>query len=1089
MRSRSGCGRRQRRCRRYLNIRGLARVRTGERNLDRGGGGTTGDVATATIGGTQYAYYAGYGQNVVRRINLTTDEEQVVAGNGGFGAAVSGSPATATTVGPAASIAVDANGDMAILGEDQAVWFVPVSSGTYFGVSMTGGDIYKLSIAAEALALNPQGNLAYSYDGNIGVLSIASGTTTAITSTGSINNQAVAIDSAGDVAFVGSPSGTTFPNSNSLDEISFIPASTGGTYSGASASGDYFGDSMPIAGHAYALVDNCEDDNCTNNPGNDGNAYYATVSAPSSLTFDVQGDLTIGESGDFGVRFVPASNGTYFNQTMFAGYIYGIAGQGTNPITDGATATSVALVPDGVGIDSNGDLVAQAGLNGVTLVSKASDDIEVIAGNGSYGYDGEGVEGATAQFGEVSWVTSDANGDVAIVDGPDSRIRFIPAVTGEYFGQTMTGGDIYTIAGNGIPAAVASQKGGGGDGGLATAPAAQFSTFQAGSGIALDARGDLVIADPGTTFPLANQIRFVPARTGSYYGKAMLAGYVYEIGGASELSDPTDVAVDAAGNVFVADNGHDDVKEIAAGTGTLSTVVPSGATPEPYGIAVDAHGDIAVSNHFDSVNFIPNSTKSFFGQSMTAGTVYKIAGNGSEGYKGDGSSASSAELAAPDGLTFDTAGDLIIAQEGNGAVYHEDAVRFLPASSGTFYGQPMTVGDIYTIAGNGTQAFLGDGGPGTEAELAVPTAVAMMPGEDILIADSYDNRVRVLSGSVPIAKTGAAGSAGATSDTVEGSVNPQGRPTGYSFEYGTTTTYGASTPDSEVGSDHTEHPESQTLESLIPSTTYHYRIVAEYDEAGATISVPGADATFTTAAAASTGGNSGSPTGTTTTASTSTTSNTSTSTSSTVASVSVATSPKAIEELLNGCSGSPLVLNDAYIQGSHVFLSGSAAKSLVGKKVKILFNEGKPVATATVKANGQYTTTAPLPPAKIRDSLTTRYTAEIGKVRSVHLKLVRRLLLEPPKASGTTITLTGQLTPPLTKPIAPVTVEQQLECGKATVAKTFTPAANGHFHITLTVPANAKAAIFRLTSKVAANKHSVTHGFTTFSLPLPVALG
>ena len=87
------------------------------------------------------------------------------------------------------------------------------------------------------------------------------------------------------------------------------------------------------------------------------------------------------------------------------------------------------------------------------------------------------------------------------------------------------------------------------------------------------------------------------------------------------------------------------------------------------------------------------------------------------------------------------------------------------------------------------------------------------------------------------------------------------------------------------------------------------------------------------------------------------------------------------------------------------------------------------------------------------------------------------------------MTLTGQVTLPLTKPIAPVTVEQQLECGKTTVAKTFTPSANGRFDITLAVPANARAAIYRLTSKVAANKHSVKHGFTTFSLPLPVALG
>jgi CSLREA domain-containing protein len=203
----------------------------------------------------------------------------------------------------------------------------------------------------------------------------------------------------------------------------------------------------------------------------------------------------------------------------------------------------------------------------------------------------------------------------------------------------------------------------------------------------------------------------------------------------------------------------------------------------------------------------------------------------------------------------------------------------------------------------------------------------------------------------------------------------------------------------------------------------------------------------------------------------------------------IATTPAGVEELLLGCSKTQLVLNDAYIHGGRVLLSGSAAKNLAAKQVKILFNERKQVATATVGADGQFATTAPLPPAKIREALTTRYTAEIGKLRSLHLKLTRRLLLEPPKASGTTVTLTGQVTLPLTKPVAPVTIEQQLECGKPTIVKTFTPPASGHFDITLTVPSNAKAGIYRLTSKVAANKHAVKHGFTTFSLPLPVTLG
>ena len=324
--------------------------------------------------------------------------------------------------------------------------------------------------------------------------------------------------------------------------------------------------------------------------------------------------------------------------------------------------------------------------------------------------------------------------------------------------------------------------------------------------------------------------------------------------------------------------------------------------------------------------------------------------------------------------------------------------------------------------------------------------------------------------------------------TVEGTVNPdQTTLKECHFQYGIGSSYGQEAPCSSFPTTGAASSAvSAVLSKLSPGTTYHYRVVVS-NEVDTSY---GADATFTTQSSKggppleekSTGGGS-------TTIGTTSTSTTSTPSTSTSTPVSVASSPKAVEELLNGCSSSALVLNDVYIQGGHVAIRGSAAKSLVGKKVKILFNEGKQVATATVEANGQYTTTAPLPPAKIRDSLSTRYTAEVGKVRSVHLKLVRRLLLEPPRASGTTVTLTGQLTLPLTKPIAPIVVEQQLECGKTTVATTFTPPVSGRFHITLTVPSNARAGIFRLTSKVAANKHSIKHGFTTFSLPLPVVLG
>ena len=87
----------------------------------------------------------------------------------------------------------------------------------------------------------------------------------------------------------------------------------------------------------------------------------------------------------------------------------------------------------------------------------------------------------------------------------------------------------------------------------------------------------------------------------------------------------------------------------------------------------------------------------------------------------------------------DTAGNVLIADTSN------NRIRVVAASTGTFYGQAMTAGDIYTIAGNGTYGFSGDGGPGTTAELSYPEAVAVDAG-NVLIADSLNNRIRELAG-------------------------------------------------------------------------------------------------------------------------------------------------------------------------------------------------------------------------------------------------------------------------------------------------------------------------------------------------------
>jgi FG-GAP repeat len=202
----------------------------------------------------------------------------------------------------------------------------------------------------------------------------------------------------------------------------------------------------------------------------------------------------------------------------------------------------------------------------------------------------------------------------------------------------------------------------------------------------------------------------------------------------------------------------------------------------------------------------------------------------------------------------------------------------------------------------------------------------------------------------------------------------------------------------------------------------------------------------------------------------------------------IATTPRAVEALELGCSKRALVLNDVVMRGGRVVLEGSAAKTLDGRRVKIVFDGSEQVATATVGANGEFSTTAMLPPAALRDSNSARYMAESGSQRSLDLKLTRRVVLEPPTFSGGTVTLVGQVLPPLTKPVAAVTVQQELECGRVTTVGSFKPSSNGRFHIAVKVPGAARAGIYRLSSGVA-EKLGSKQGFATFSLPLPVILG
>ncbi len=108
------------------------------------------------------------------------------------------------------------------------------------------------------------------------------------------------------------------------------------------------------------------------------------------------------------------------------------------------------------------------------------------------------------------------------------------------------------------------------------------------------------------------------------------------------------------------------------------------------------------------------STGTFYGQAMTAGDIYTVAGNGISAFSGDGGLATGAELNGPRRVTVDGAGNLVITDRGN------NRVRVVAAGTGTFYGQAMTAGDIYTVAGTGAYGFSGDGGPATSGRAGQP---------------------------------------------------------------------------------------------------------------------------------------------------------------------------------------------------------------------------------------------------------------------------------------------------------------------------------------------------------------------------------
>ncbi len=513
--------------------------------------------------------------------------------------------------------------------------------------------------------------------------------------------------------------------------------------------------------------------------GDGGPAIAAELNSPIDIVADTSGNLYFTDWLNNVVRKIDG-----------AGIITTVVGDGVAGSTgNGGPATASELGrPFRVTMDRNGNLYVASVLFQCICKVDTGGIITIIGGTGAYaiGADGDGGPATDATMTSACGLAVDTFGNIYFSDIGNERIRKIDGTTGIISNYAATGAAGY-----------------GGDG--AAAVTARISTPEA---VACDLAGNLYICDADN-----NRVRKVSTdgTMSTFAGQNTLFGEGYAATNA-ELCAPSNIATDAAGNVYVADYQNNRVRKITMSTGIITTVAGSGVAGYldgyngdmipaltaniyfPAAVAVDGAGNIYVC---DQGNMRIRKVDA------SSGNISTIAGDGTAGFVGEGIPAVYSEVNYPAGIAVDGSGNIFIADEENYRIRKIDAAGIIttfagvliPGYSGDGGAATMaklqypndvavdglgnvyicdggnsvirkvdTAGVITTVAGTGVAGFSGDNGPAISAQLAYPSGVKADRNGNIFISDGDNQRVRMVTSGGIITTVAGNGTAGFSGD-------------------------------------------------------------------------------------------------------------------------------------------------------------------------------------------------------------------------------------------------------------------------------------------------------------------------------------